>query len=143
MTNPRRTPVWGQYLNSLTGAIVDIISPAGALKVDSTWATQNLSAEVSADLDDVELIPAPGEGKRIVIKYGSIRTEGNSGYATFKGTYNEALHLMGMIYPSKFQSFAGFGVTVRLDENTNFYIKSTVGAVKLFYYVIYIIEDME
>lgn len=142
MPNPNRSPIYGQYINPDTEEIVRIISPNGALYVEEGRGSVNFSAEVNASLTDEELISAPGIGKRIVIVYGSIRTVANSGKAYFEGIIDSVQHLMGMVYASAIKSFTGIGVSVPLDENTNFRITTTTGTNDLFYYVIYRIEDV-
>jgi len=142
MSNPNRTPIWGQYMNPDTGEIINIISNTGALKVETWFDTKNISAEVEGPIDNIELIPAPGEGKRIVIRYGSIRGEPINGKAYFEGIIDGAQHLMSMVYFSQFKIFTGIGVTVKLDENTNLRWTAEIGSYLIFYYIIYTIEDI-
>jgi len=142
MTIPSRSATWGEYIDPYDGTEHNMISVNGNLKVQEDLPVINLSGELDEAQSDVELIPAPGVGKRIVVRYGSIRTAAATGKCFFEGTVNGAQHLMGMVYVVKFSSFAGIGVVVPLDENTNLRITTTTGSSDTFYYLIYTIEDV-
>ena len=140
MSNPNRTPIWGQYINPDTGEIVNIITSSCKISVEIQDGYKAISNEVFANQDNVEIIPSPGPGKRVVIRYGSIRSITASGKAYFSGVIDSEEHIMGMVYFAKTYAFTGSNVYVRLDENTNLRITTTQGNLDLFYYVLYIIE---
>lgn len=140
--NPRRTPIWGQYIDPRDDSINNILSNDGKLKVNTDCCRTSISAEINANQTATELIPAPGPGFRIVIKYGSIRTTSTVGKGYFHGTLRGTQFLMGMVYSSVFTSFTGFGIAVELDENTALYLTTTFGTKDTFYFIQYTIEKV-
>jgi len=101
------------------------------------------SAEYATAQTATEVIAAPGSGKRIVMKYLSIRTVSASGKAYLEGTYNSSTLVMGMIYPAQTKVFGAADISILLDENTNVTITTTTGTSDLFTAMQWTIEDVE
>jgi len=100
------------------------------------------TAEFATEQTDTEIVPAPGVGKRIIVKYLSIRTDGNNGEAWFTTTSESASQIIGKIYVSKFQGVGAQSLSIPYDENTSITFTSTTGTSKVFVVILYVVEDV-
>lgn len=92
--------------------------------------------EYSSDQTAVEIIPAPGTGKRIVIVYGSVRTASSTGEAYIHDTDWEAFK----VYASNFSTLQAGNVIIKAKENTPVKYTSTTGSKDQFIALNYYIE---
>lgn len=96
------------------------------------------SFEYNANQTATELIPAPGSGKRIVITYGSIRSESTSGLAYIHdGTFKCFL-----VYLTNFSSFAAANLHIPFGDNESVKLTSTQGAKNLYVALNYYYESV-
>ena len=96
------------------------------------------SGEYSTNQTGTIILPAPGVGKRIIIEYGSIRSESVSGNAYF---YDSVTNLQSFkIYLSVQSSFVTANLFLPLAENASFKLTTTQGAKALYYCLGYHIE---
>lgn len=125
-----------------TTELLERASRQDRLKVSPRDNYLAFSAEYVTAQTATEVIAAPGAGKRIVMKYISLRTVANSGKAYLEGTLNSSTLLMGMIYPAQTQTFGAMDISILLDENTNVVLTTTTGTSALFVAVQWAIEDV-
>lgn len=99
---------------------------------------ETFTAEYATSQTAVELVAAPGVGKRLVIVYGSIRTDGTTGEANL----HDNIQVFFKSYFSNFASFAAGTLHVHCNENQALKLTSTQGAKKLYVAVEYYIADV-
>lgn len=96
------------------------------------------SWEFTTNQTGTELIPAPASDSRIVIEYGSIRSESVSGEAYFHDGSFKAFQ----IYFSNSNSFTTSNLYIPLEVGESLKITSTQGGKKLYCAVNYYIEQV-
>lgn len=97
-------------------------------------------AEYSTSQTDTTIIEAPGEGKRIVIHYGSIRTSANSGDAYLEPS--DASFKMFQLYISVQGDFTAGNLYIACPENTSVDFTSTQGTNPIYVFLNYTIESI-
>lgn len=96
------------------------------------------SWEFNASQTGTILLPAPDEGNRIVIQYGSIRSESVSGEAWFHdGSFKSF-----QIYFSNSSSFVAGELYIPLEVGEALKLTSTQGAKKIYAAVNYYVEQV-
>lgn len=127
-----------------TAQTVGVIN-AGASDVSDAYMVRSknvkvyaLTGEFNANQTGTIIIPAPGLTKRIVIEYGSIRSEANSGTIYCHDSISGKRSFQ--IYLSVQSSFASANLYLPLEENAAFLMTSTQGAKLLSYGFNYHIE---
>lgn len=110
------------------------------IKISTSDAQLIAQEEYSASQTDVEIIPAPGVGSRIVIHYGSIRTDSTSGEAYLHP--DDDSFKMFQVYISNFASFTAGSLYIPLPENQAVKLTSTQGAKNIYTFLNYTIESI-
>ena len=85
------------------------------------------SEEFTTAQTGTQVAPAPGVGKRIVIKGIEIATDASSGEITINGTVNGLEIILAKLYVTKANSLSQGVLNIPLDENTGTTITTTTG----------------
>lgn len=93
------------------------------------------SGEFNANQNGTVLLAAPGAGKRIVIEYGTIRSESTSGEAYMYDSIS--LQQSFKIYLTVQTSFVSVNLFLPLAENAALLMTSTQGAKRIYYCIGY------
>lgn len=96
------------------------------------------SWEFNSNQTGTVLIPAPSQDSRIVVIYGSIRTDSTSGEAYFHDGSFKAFQA----YFSAFTSFTAGNLYLPMEQGESLKITSTQGAKKLYCSANYYIEQV-
>lgn len=129
-------------LNIRLKQLVDTIRNCNShsrIKVTTSDNQLIAQAEYAASQTATEIIAAPGTGKRIVIHYGSIRTDASSGTAYLEPSDNS--FKMFQVYISVFSTFTAGSLYIPLPENTSVDLTSTQGTNNIYVFLNYTIED--
>lgn len=100
------------------------------------------SEEFVSEQTGTIFLPTPGAGKRHIVKYVSVRSDGDAGEIYLEGTLNGSPLIIGKNYVSKFRAFTANEIAIALDENTPITLTSTTGTSKIFIALQYVIEDV-
>ena len=116
-------------VNDDTGVVFKVVSRNRQILFNS-W-------EYAANQTGTILLPSPGAGKRIVIVYGSIRTESLSGVAYIHDTTFKCY----MTYISSFNSFTAGELHIPFGENQSVKFTSTQGSKNIYVALNYYYES--
>lgn len=132
----------GSYAGMLIGKALKNFGNGFRLK--TTFADDYLfvSKEYTSNATNDPIIPAPGAGKRIVIKGGAFATDGTTGEARAIGTIGGSQVLLGVLYATRYNTIGQDNLHIPLDENTAMLTTSTTGSAKLMHKMNYVIEDI-
>ena len=134
-----------KYKTVEDAGVISLLSEFGQPDNSAVFRVQSItpcirfgSWEFETSQTGTVLIPAPGDKKRIVVKYGSIRSKSVSGEAWF----HDGSVVAHKVYFTNFSSFSAGELYIPMDEGQSLKLTSTQGAKKIYAALNYYIEDM-